>query len=129
MAVHAWARFCNTSKLSHERVVKRIVKYLVTTRDRGIVFASDQSKGLKCYVDVDFAGGWDKQQPDDPGNLLSRTGFVIHYYGCPIYWQSKLQTEIALSTTEAEYIALSTAMKQVIPMTYLLKELDNVMVI
>ena len=39
--------------------------------------------------------------------VLSRTGFVISYAGCPIYWASKLQTEIALSTTEAEYMALS----------------------
>ena len=127
MAVHACARFCNDPKLSHERAVKRIVKYLVTTRERGIVFTPDKSKGLECYVDADFAGGWNNQQSDDPANLLSRTGFVIYYYGCPIYWQSKLQTEIALSTTEAEYIALLMAMKQIIPMTYLLKELDKVM--
>ncbi len=55
---------------------------------------------------------------------MSRTGFVICYAGCPVLWTSKLQTEIALSTAEAEYIALSTAMREVIPFIYLLKELS-----
>ena len=45
---------------------------------------------------------------------------------CPITWQSKLQTEIALSTTESEYIALSTAMREVIPFLNLLKEVSGV---
>ena len=44
------------------------------------------------------------------------------YAGCPITWRSKLQTKIALSTTESEYIALSTAMREVIPFLGLMKE-------
>ena len=48
------------------------------------------------------------------------------FAGCPITWQSKLQTEIALSTTESEYIALSSAMREVIPFLNLLKEISGV---
>eukprot|EP00957_Ditylum_brightwellii_P079419 6039257-Ditylum_brightwellii.AAC.1 len=48
------------------------------------------------------------------------------YAGCTVLWQSKLQTEIALSTAEAEYIALSSAMREVFPFIYLLQELTNV---
>ena len=70
----------------------------------------DPSKGLACYVDADFAGGWSSGDHTNPECVLSRTGFVIMYAGCPITWCSKLQTEIALSTTEAEYIALSQSM-------------------
>ena len=44
------------------------------------------------------------------------------YAGCLITWGSKLQTEIALSTTESEYIALSSAMREVIPFLGLTKE-------
>jgi hypothetical protein len=58
--------------------------------------------------------------------VMSRTGFVIMYAGCPITWSSKLQTEIALSTTEAEYIALSQAMREVIPFMELMQEIDDV---
>jgi hypothetical protein len=43
------------------------------------------------------------------------------YAGCPITWCSKLQTEIALSTTEAGYIALSQAMREVIPFMHLMQ--------
>ena len=49
------------------------------------------------------------------------------YAGCPIVWCSKLQTEIALNTTEAEYIALSKVMREVLPIMRLMKELDGVL--
>ena len=44
-------------------------------------------------------------------------------FGCPLFWHSKLQSEIALSTTEAEYIAISQALRKVIPLVNLLNEL------
>jgi hypothetical protein len=47
--------------------------------------------------------------------------------GCPIQWNSKLQTEIALSTTEAEYIALSQAMPELIPLRRLLLQIVTAM--
>jgi hypothetical protein len=49
-------------------------------------------------------------------------GYIITYDGCPMHWTSKMQTEIALSTTEAEYIALSLSMREVIPIMWLLEE-------
>jgi hypothetical protein len=49
-------------------------------------------------------------------------GYVITYAGCPMHWASKMQTEIALSSTEAEYIALSQSMREVIPIMWLLQE-------
>ena len=57
-------------------------------------------------------------------NVYSQTGYVIWYAGCPIYWQIKLQTEIALSTAEAEYTALSQALRETLPMTSLMKEIN-----
>jgi hypothetical protein len=42
--------------------------------------------------------------------------------GTPLLWSSKLQTEIALSTCEAEYIALSTVMRELLPLRLLVKE-------
>ena len=125
MATHQCARFNNDPKLSHERAVKKIVRYLLDTRDKGIIFKPDLSKGLECYVDADFAGGWKDGDHDAPESVLSRTGYVIMYAGCPITWGSRMQTEIALSTTESEYIALSTAMREVIPFIQLMKEIAS----
>ena len=73
------------------------------------------SKGIECYVDADFAGGWRPEDPTDNRNLLSRAGFIIMFCGCAILWVSKLESVIALSTAESEYIALSMAMRQILP--------------
>ncbi len=126
MAVHQCACFCNDPRLSHERAVKRIARYLIGTKDRGVVCSPDSSRGLECFADADFAGGWDCGDSDNPENVMSRTGYVILYAGCPIVWCSKLQTEIALSTMEAEYIALSQALREVIPLINLMDKLKIV---
>ena len=126
MAVHQCARFSINPMLSHERAVMRIGRYLLSTKNRGIIFKPDKYRGLKCYIDADFVGGWSKSDPDDADNVLSRTGFVIFYADCPLLRASSMQTEIALSTAESEYIALSMAMREVIALMNLMKEVDTV---
>ena len=125
MAVHQNARFCNEPMLSNEKAVPRIGNYLLGTRTRGIVYKPDKSKGLECYVDADFAGGWSQADAENAENVMSRTGYIIMYANCPIHFVSKLQTEIALSTAEAEYIALSQALREVIPLMTLLEEINK----
>jgi len=49
----------------------------------------------------------------DPSTAKSRCGWIIFYAGCPVSWASKLQSQVALSTTE--YIAMSQALHDVIP--------------
>ena len=126
MAVHQAARFCINPMLSHERAVIRIGRYLRGTMDKGIIICPNKSKGLECYVDADFAGGWNIMDSEDASSVYSRTGYVITYAGCAIHWVSKLQSEVALSTTESEYIALSQAMRDVIPLIDLLEEVDKI---
>ncbi len=71
-----------------------------------MIYTPDPKLGLEVWVDADFAGGWNLEEADNADNVYFRTGFTIYYDGCPVYWQSKLQTEIALSTAEAKYIAM-----------------------
>eukprot|EP00957_Ditylum_brightwellii_P087144 6631980-Ditylum_brightwellii.AAC.1 len=85
----------------------------------------DISRGLEVYVDASFAGDWEKSWNDDSKSVMSRTGYVIKYSNCPIMWASKLQTEIALNTTEAEYITLSQAMREAIPLIDLLNKVKG----
>ena len=125
MATHQCARFNAYPKLCHEKAIKRICRYLLGTKDNGIIFKPDSSKGLECYVDADFAGGWSSGDCTNPEMVVSRTGFVISYAGCPIFWKSKLQSEIALSTTEAEYMALSMSMREVLPFLNLMNDIRN----
>ena len=61
----------------------------------------------------------------DPITAKSPTGYVILFAGCPLSWGSKLQMETALSTTEAEYIALSTALRSSLALMALLHEVQD----
>jgi hypothetical protein len=47
---------------------------------------------------------------------------IKNYAGCPVLWTSRMQTEIALSSTEAKYVALSQSMREVIPLMELMRE-------
>ena len=123
MAVYEMARFCIDPKRSYEKVIMRITRYLCCTAKFGIFYSLDLTKGLEVYVDADFAGSWTKEMALDPNSVLSRSGFVIMLFGCLLFWYSKLQTEIALSTTEAEYIAISQVLRNVIPLVNLINEL------
>lgn len=126
-AVHQCARFQLNPKKAHENAVKRIGRYLLGTRDKGITFTPklDKINTLECYVDADFAGNYSKETSQDPDSVKSRTGCIIRFAGCPITWFSCMQTEIALSTTEAEYIALSTAARTLLPMRELMIEIST----
>ena len=126
MTTHQSARFCINPMLSYERSMYRIGKYLKGTKDKGIIFKPDINKGLECYVDTDFADGWDKANAYNSTAVMSRTGYIIIFCGCPLIWCSKIQSEIAPSTTEAEYIALSQATREFLPMMELLKEINEV---
>ena len=102
--------------LSHKKSVMWLGRYLLDTRKRGLIYKPDRSQGLECYVNADFAGGWSQSDSANADNVLSRIGYVIMYANCPIHWVSCPQTEIALSTAEAEYIALSQSLRDVIPL-------------
>ena len=58
-----------------------------------------------------FAGLWKVENDQDPISVKSKLGHVIMFMGCPLQWSSKLQTQIALSTLDAEYIALSHTLR------------------
>ena len=82
---------------------------------------------LDNYVDAKFAALWNYEDDQDPVCVKYRTGYVLTLGGYPIIWNSKIQTEIALSTTKVEYIYLSQAIQDIIPMRRLLLEIVTVM--
>ena len=70
-----------------------------------------------------FSGLWGYEDDQDPICVCSRTGYVMTMGGCSINWTSKLQTEIALSTTDAEYIALAQSLRDFIPLRRAFEEI------
>ena len=85
------------------------------------------TRGLEVFVDTSFVENWDKKdaQTGDRDTAISRHGYIILYYGCPLIWKSQLQTEIALSSTESEYTGLSYVLHKAIPLLSLLDELKE----
>jgi len=102
------ARFMFNPKRSHEIAIKRIGRYLIGTKDKGMIIKPTTNIGINAYPDADFSGLYGYEDNNDPVCVRSRTGYVITVAGCPIYWSSKLQTETATSTMEAKVIALAS---------------------
>ena len=124
-AVSQAARFSNNPKQSHATAVKTIVRYLVGTKNKGTIVTPTGQLDIQLYVDADFAGLHRKEPDADRNSARSRTGYVLFLGGFPLIWKSHLQTEISLSTLEAEYSALSSATRALIPIRELLFEVSN----
>ncbi len=134
-AVHQCARFTHCCRQSHAEAVKKIVRYLKGVlladikhgKKHGLTHTKKQDFRSDCHVDADFAGLWNHEHHGDPVCVKSRTGHVMMLSDCPVHWVSKLQTEISQSTTEAECIALSQAMRELLPMRDFLSHVQQEM--
>ena len=91
--------------------MKRICRYLQGTNNNGMVFNPSKKLVVVCYADADFAGLWVNENSQDPICASSRTGYVVTFSYCPLLWVSTLQTEIALSTLNSEYVSLSHSVR------------------
>ena len=88
----------------------RVVKFVLDTREYGLKFKpdlllKDDMVTLTMYTDSDWAG--------DRETRRSVSGYIIFFMNCPVAWKSKQQGSVALSSTEAEYYALSEAAKEI----------------
>ena len=116
-AVSQCARFTHSPTRLHEKALERIGLYLKKTNKQGMIFRPNHDGlQLDCYCDADFAGLWGYEDRNDSTCVRSRTGYIFFLNECPVLWASKLQSDIATSTMEAEYTALSTAMRELIPL-------------
>ncbi|KAH9688516.1 hypothetical protein KPL70_015148 [Citrus sinensis] len=116
-AVSIVSRYMHNPGKGHWQAVKWILRHIQKTMDVGLLFERDDTlgKGVIGYVDSDYAGDLDKRQ--------STTGYVFTFAGGPISWKSTLQSTVALSTTKAEYMAITEAIKEAIWLQGLLENL------
>ena len=102
------------------------MQYIKKSCDIGIRFQPDPNKGFECYCNTNFSGLWNKQFAcHGPSTVKSRSRWIVFYAGCPIIWASRLQTQVALLTTEAEYIAMSQSLRDVLPIMVLIQEMKE----
>ena len=102
---------------SHFTALDRIWKYLIRYPDLGLFLSHNNGIGLLGYSDSDWANYLT--------NRKSITGFCFLYNRNLISWNSMLQNTVALSTCEAEYMALREATKEAIYLSNILKWLKR----
>lgn len=96
--------------------MKRILRYIKGTSDVALCFVGLEF-GVRGYVYSYYAGDLDKRK--------STTGYVFTLAGGAVSWLSKMQTVVALSTIEAEYMAATQACKEAIQIQRLLEEFGH----
>jgi hypothetical protein len=118
-AVQALGRHMQASAEAHHAAAKRVLRYLKGTREMGICYGKDVRTGdgelLTGYSDSDWAGDVDTRR--------SVTAYVYQIAGGAVSWSSRLQATVALSSTEAEYMALCAAAQEGIQLRQLLADL------
>ncbi|CAK9800955.1 Retrovirus-related Pol polyprotein from transposon TNT 1-94 [Anthophora plagiata] len=102
-AVSVLSRFNENYGKPHWNAAKRVLRYLKGTVEYGLVFERDK-QDLTGFVDSDWA--------NDMDDRVSYTGYIFKLAGAAISWESRKQKTIALSSTEAEYMALTEAAKE-----------------
>jgi len=123
-ATHQCARFVDSPKKEHGDAMRWLARYLIGTKDKGMIYDPDPATGLEVYVDADFSGNWNQDEAaSDRDTARSRHGYIIRYAKCPLVWKSQLQQEVALSSTESEYTGLSYALREAIPLIELMAEI------
>ena len=116
-AVSVTTRFCSNPTTQHMTAVKRILRYLRGTTHYGLLYKRAKSKEIIGFSDADWGG--------DKNDYKSTSGFLFQLGGTTITWQSKKQTCVALSTAEAEYIALAGAAQEAVWLKHLYQELAD----
>lgn len=105
-AVNDVSRYNSNFGKAHWTAVKRIFRYLQSTIDLRLVYSKTGNRTLIGFSDADWASDVDKRR--------SCTGYVFQLCGGAISWNSRRQPTVALSSTEAEYMALSSAVQEAI---------------
>jgi len=103
-AVSVVSRYMANPGKDHWQAVKRIFRYLRGTSDVGLCYGNNSNCIVAGYSDSDYAG--------DVDNRRSMTGYVFTLGGSVVSWKATLQPTVTLSTTEAEYMALTEAAKE-----------------
>jgi hypothetical protein len=115
-AVSQLACFSSKPGPQHWQAVKRLFRYIRGTMDYKLIYGpSSHPANFITYSDADYAG--------DPDTAKSTTGYALLMGGAAVAWSSKLQTRVARSTTESEYMAGEAASREIAFFRYIFEDL------
>ena len=112
--IPAW--FQANPGIGHWKALMHVIGYIKNTINYGLTYSCDSNLSPHAYVDADY-GGW-----KDTCHLTSRYVFIMARG--PVTWSSKCQATVALSTVEAEYVAMSRCAQQMVWMHNWLDEVE-----
>ena len=92
--------------MEHWKSIKHIMHYLNGTQNYGLLYDKEKVTDFIGYSDEDWAG--------DSDDHRSTSGYVFELSGAAVSWRSKKQSCVALSTAEAEYMALASAAQEAV---------------
>ena len=115
-SVSLLARFQANPGIEHWNALMHVVGYIKNTVDYGITYSRDYELSPHAYVDADYGGCRDTRR--------STSGYIFLMAGGPVSWSSKRQATVALSTVEAEYVAMSRCAQQMVWTHSWLSEVD-----
>ena len=113
----AVSKYCSKPNETHLTAVKCILQYLKGTAEFCLKFTKSGNGDLVGYADADWAGDLD--------NRHFTTGYVFLMAGGSVSWLSKKQPIVALSTAEAEYVALSMTTQEAVWLRRILSDLTT----
>lgn len=116
-AVGNVAKFCSKPTKQHWIAVKRILRYLKGTHTYGLLYTKQSISTCVGFSDSDWGGDLDDRK--------STSGYVFQIGKTAVSWKSKKQACVALSTAEAEYIALASTVQESLWMQQLLSDLKK----
>eukprot|EP00253_Pinus_taeda_P023231 PITA_23231 len=109
-AMEVLSRFMSKPRNEQWTAAKRVFRYLRGTSDYGLCYQGrlglDRVLDIHGFVDADWVGDLDQR--------ISTSGYVFNLFGSAVSWMSKKYSIVALSTTEAEYIATTHASKEAV---------------
>ena len=107
VAINILSRYVHKNNLVTWQYLKRVLRYLKRSVNLTLTFTRTNYKSILVgYVDSDWGGGED-------GDRRSTTGFLFKLFDtCTICWNTRRQTSVAASSTEAEYMALFEAVRE-----------------
>ena len=114
------SQYFNEPTVEHFFTVKHVLRYLKGTSDKKLCYSkSNENLGIQAYSDANWAG--------DVKDRCSTTGYCVTLSqgGTLVSWKTKKQPTVALSTCEAEYIALATTIQECLYLTQLLDGIDK----
>ena len=118
-AINRLAAYTSNPGLSHYTALKRVLRYLKGTIDHGITYQNDNT----LLEDNNLCHGYSDAAYVNTDDYKSTLGYVFLVNKGAITWGSKKQSTIALSTTEANYVAISEASREALWLQHLYGEL------